>query len=239
MSQPEPRWDQHELIPAIVQDVNTRQVLMIAYMNHESYALTLRERTGLVLEPQPPGALAQGRHQRSLSERPGRSAWTVTAMRSCSRSSLTNRPATPTRRAASATVVRPAPAGPTAAETAAELWDVVNQRLAERPEGSYVAKLAAGGVDRFAKKVGEEATEVVIAAKNNDNDELTREMADLWFHCYLLLAQAGLPPEAVWAELARRRRYGCQRPDLVAHKSAPYRAEKSAPYPSMGGAFRR
>ena len=52
------------------------------------------------------------------------------------------------------------------------------------PEGSYVAKLAAGGVDRFAKKVGEEATEVVIAAKNHDNDELTREMADLWFHCY-------------------------------------------------------
>jgi phosphoribosyl-ATP pyrophosphohydrolase len=61
-------------------------------------------------------------------------------------------------------------------------------------------------LDRFAKKIGEEATEVVIAAKNQDQAELTREMADLWFHCYLLLAHAGLRPEDIWAELARRRK---------------------------------
>jgi phosphoribosyl-ATP pyrophosphohydrolase len=58
----------------------------------------------------------------------------------------------------------------------------------------------------MAKKVGEEATEAVIAAMKGDPAELTREMADLWFHSYVLLAQAGLRPEDVWAELARRRR---------------------------------
>jgi phosphoribosyl-ATP pyrophosphohydrolase/phosphoribosyl-AMP cyclohydrolase len=102
--------------------------------------------------------------------------------------------------------VQPLADGRTAAETARELWDVINLRLAERPEGSYVAKLAADGLDSLAKKVGEEATEVIIAAKNANPVELTREMADLWFHCYVLLAQAGLRPEDVWAELARRRR---------------------------------
>jgi phosphoribosyl-ATP pyrophosphohydrolase/phosphoribosyl-AMP cyclohydrolase len=104
--------------------------------------------------------------------------------------------------------VVPLPEGRTAGETAHELWDVIRRRLAERPEGSYVAQLAAGGLDRVARKVGEEATEVVIAAKNQDSDELTREMADLWFHCYVLLAEAGLRPEDIWAELARRRDEG-------------------------------
>jgi phosphoribosyl-ATP pyrophosphohydrolase len=83
---------------------------------------------------------------------------------------------------------------------------VICQRLKERPEGSYVAQLSAGGLDLLAKKVGEEATEVVIATKNGDPDELTREMADLWFHCYVLLAQSGIRPEDVWAELAKRRK---------------------------------
>jgi phosphoribosyl-AMP cyclohydrolase / phosphoribosyl-ATP pyrophosphohydrolase len=71
---------------------------------------------------------------------------------------------------------------------------------------SYVARLLAGGVDRTARKVGEEATEVVIAAKNGDHEELAREMADLWFHSLVLLAQQGVSPDDVWAVLRERRR---------------------------------
>jgi phosphoribosyl-ATP pyrophosphohydrolase/phosphoribosyl-AMP cyclohydrolase len=97
--------------------------------------------------------------------------------------------------------------GETSGEAAARLFETILARQSQAdPSTSYVARLLAEGVDRVARKVGEEATEVVIAAKNADPDELTREMADLWFHCYLLLAEAGVRPEAVWAELARRRR---------------------------------
>jgi phosphoribosyl-ATP pyrophosphohydrolase/phosphoribosyl-AMP cyclohydrolase len=204
LSEPEPRWDQHELIPAIVQDVNTRQVLMTAFMNRESYSLTLESGQ----------AWFWSRSRQELWHKGATSGHFLNVRAvslDCDSDAilLEVEPAGPAchtnATSCFSAVVQARPAGPTAAETAAELWDVVNQRLTQRPEGSYVARLAAGGIDRFAKKVGEEATEVVIAAKNHDNDELTREMADLWFHCYLLLAQAGLPPEAIWTELARRR----------------------------------
>ncbi len=205
MSKAEPHWDQHELILAIVQDVNTRQVLMTAFMNRESYNLTLESGQ----------AWFWSRSRQELWHKGATSGHFLNVRAvslDCDRDAILlevepTGPACHTNATSCfSVVVQPPPAGPTAAETAAELWDVVNQRLAERPEGSYVARLAAGGVDRFAKKVGEEATEVVIAAKNQDNDELTREMADLWFHCYLLLAHAGLRPEDIWAELGRRRK---------------------------------
>jgi phosphoribosyl-ATP pyrophosphohydrolase/phosphoribosyl-AMP cyclohydrolase len=100
------------------------------------------------------------------------------------------------------------PRGETNGEAAATLFHTILARQsAADPEKSYVARLLSEGVDRVAKKVGEEATEVVIAAKNGDRDELAREMADLWFHTFVLLAQQGMTPESVWEELRRRRRH--------------------------------
>ncbi|GAC1325922.1 MAG: bifunctional phosphoribosyl-AMP cyclohydrolase/phosphoribosyl-ATP diphosphatase HisIE [Chloroflexota bacterium] len=99
------------------------------------------------------------------------------------------------------------PRGETNGEAATELFETIRQRqTAGDPDSSYVAKLTAGGVDRIGKKVGEEATEVVIAAKNNDRTELAHEVADLWFHTYVLLGQQGMTPEDVWDELRGRRR---------------------------------
>jgi phosphoribosyl-ATP pyrophosphohydrolase/phosphoribosyl-AMP cyclohydrolase len=69
-----------------------------------------------------------------------------------------------------------------------------------------VARLVTEGVDRIGKKIGEEATEVIIAAKNAQPTELAHEIADLWFHTLVLLAQQGMSPEDVWAELRQRRR---------------------------------
>ena len=72
------------------------------------------------------------------------------------------------------------------------------------PDKSYVARLLHKGPDAFLKKIGEEATEVVMAAKDNEPQRIVSEVADLWFHCMVALAHYGLRPEQVLAELARR-----------------------------------
>jgi len=84
------------------------------------------------------------------------------------------------------------------------LADVVESRKSGDPEKSYVARLFARGPDAILKKVGEEATEAVMAAKDGDRLRIVAETADLWFHCLIMLAQFGLRPADVLAELHRR-----------------------------------
>lgn len=80
----------------------------------------------------------------------------------------------------------------------------IEARKAGDPEKSYVAGLFAKGDDAMLKKIGEEATETVLAAKSGDRLHLVRETADLWFHCLIVLARHGLGPDDVLAELHRR-----------------------------------
>jgi phosphoribosyl-ATP pyrophosphohydrolase len=80
----------------------------------------------------------------------------------------------------------------------------LEERKNADPEKSYVAKLLAADEDALLKKIGEEATETVLAAKGGDRLQLVRETADLWFHCLILLARHGLGPADVLAELQRR-----------------------------------
>lgn len=89
-------------------------------------------------------------------------------------------------------------------DTLARLAAVIEARRAGDPDKSYVARLTAKGLDAILKKVGEEATEVVMAAKDGDAVKLTAEVADLWFHSMIALAQFGLKPADVLAELERR-----------------------------------
>jgi phosphoribosyl-ATP pyrophosphohydrolase len=84
------------------------------------------------------------------------------------------------------------------------LSHVLHERKQASPEQSYVAKLYAKGLDAILKKIGEEATETVMAAKDGDSDRIVSEVADLWFHCLVLLSHKGLGPDAVLAELDRR-----------------------------------
>ena len=84
------------------------------------------------------------------------------------------------------------------------LAETLEQRKSADPGSSYVAKLYAKGLDTILKKIGEEATETVIAAKNGDRKNLIYETADLWFHTLVLLADQGLHPDDVLNELARR-----------------------------------
>jgi phosphoribosyl-ATP pyrophosphohydrolase len=84
------------------------------------------------------------------------------------------------------------------------LTGTIEARKGADPSSSYVAKLFGKGEDAILKKVGEEATEVLLAAKGGDKAHLVYETADLWFHCMVLLAQHGLKAEDVLNELARR-----------------------------------
>jgi phosphoribosyl-ATP pyrophosphohydrolase len=89
-------------------------------------------------------------------------------------------------------------------DTLARLAQVIEARRAGDPDKSYVARLFSKGGDAIFKKVGEEATEAVMAAKDGDPRKIVHEVADLWFHSMLLLAQFGLTPADVLAELERR-----------------------------------
>ena len=84
------------------------------------------------------------------------------------------------------------------------LAQTLEQRKSAAPGSSYVAGLYAKGLDAILKKVGEEAAELLIAAKNQDDAQLVNETADLWFHTLVLLASRGLGPQQVLAELERR-----------------------------------
>lgn len=85
-----------------------------------------------------------------------------------------------------------------------ELYRIIDSRNGTSPESSYTAALFSKGVDKILKKVGEEATEVVIAGKGGDDSELVYEIADLQYHLMVLLASRKIPAEAVWTELERR-----------------------------------
>jgi phosphoribosyl-ATP pyrophosphohydrolase len=84
------------------------------------------------------------------------------------------------------------------------LADVIEARKDADPSASYVAKLLHEGEDKILKKIAEESAEVLMASKDGDKPHVVREVADLWFHCLLLLAHHGMRPEAVLDELQRR-----------------------------------
>jgi phosphoribosyl-ATP pyrophosphohydrolase/phosphoribosyl-AMP cyclohydrolase len=203
-----PAFDRHELIPAIVQDAASGQVLMLGYMNREAYDRTLaegkvwfwsRSRQAFWMKGETSGNVLTVRSLRLdcdgdtiLVQADAAGPTCHTGATSCFFTSVPS--------ANDAEAVPPAP------EQAAELFATIRQRLKERPEGSYIARLAERGIERMAQKVGEEGTEVVIAAVTRNREALISEMADLWFHSYVVLAASGLTPEDVWAELAKRRR---------------------------------
>lgn len=89
-------------------------------------------------------------------------------------------------------------------DTLSRLAEVLEGRKTADPDSSYVAKLYHKGLDAMLKKIGEEATETVMAAKDGDQDKIVYETADLWFHCMVMLADQGLGPQDVLQELERR-----------------------------------
>lgn len=201
------KFDDRGLIPAIAQDAESGRVLMLAYMNAESLRRTLE--SGQVW--------FYSRSRRELWHKGATSGSYLNLRRvvaDCDGDALLLlvEPTGPVCHTGADVCFFDDIAAEPESETAVgsgildEVFDVIEGRKRELPEGSYVASLFRGGLDRIAKKVGEEAAESIIAAKNGDPEPLAAEVADLWFHTLIMLSACGLEPEAIYAELRRRRR---------------------------------
>ena len=174
---------QGELTPAIVQDSATGRVLMLAWMDEEAERRTRETGEAWFWSRSRGAAVAQGRDLRATRSRSTRCATTATA----TRCSCASRPAGPTCHTGSVSCFAP------------ELWRTIAARAAERPAGSYTVELLEQGVGACARKVGEEAVEVAVAALDESDERLVEEAADLVYHLYVLLAARGL-------DVAARRR---------------------------------
>lgn len=199
------KFDANGLIPAIVQHARSGEVLMLGYMNEQ--ALRLTHETGLVT--------FYSRSRQGLwrkGETSGNTLRLVGVRQDCDGDALLilAEPAGPTCHTGerscfhTALAGEPATAAAPPSATLARLADLIHTRQSAAPESSYTAKLLQGGVDRIGKKIGEEAAEVIIAAKNASHAELAYELADLLYHSLVLLENQGLAAEAVWQELERR-----------------------------------
>lgn len=196
-------WDKGDgLLPAVVQDAGSGAVLMLAFMNAEALAETLRRRRVVFFSRSRNKLWEKG-------ETSGNTLQLVDIDADCDSDSILVRahPAGPTCHRNTPTCFGdgqlPAPEG---IGFLSRLEEVISARIAENPENSYTAKLFARGIKRMAQKVGEEGVEVALAAQAGDNAELVSESADLLYHLTLLLKARGLSLDAVGAELAARHR---------------------------------
>lgn len=186
------------LVPAIIQDANTKNVLMLGYMNQEAFDKTMA--TGKVT--------FWSRSRNCLwtkGETSGNFLDLVSIKNDCDNDTL---------------LVKAVPHGPTCHKGTdtcwgednesnplaflSELQDFIEHRHEEMPEGSYTTSLFQKGVNRIAQKVGEEALETVIEATNGTNDKLIYEASDMFYHLIVLLTEKGLRIEDVAAELQKR-----------------------------------
>ena len=195
------KFNSHGLIPAVVIDADSGRLLMVAYMNRESLDITLREGCTCFWSRSRQELWRKG-------ETSGNRQKVVSITADCDYDTLEVK------------VHKLGPACHTGAEScffnelkASEepepfsiqgLYELLLDRKAAKPEGSYTSYLFEKGLDKILKKVGEESTEVIIAAHARDKRETVYELADLAYHALVLMAELGITPDEVRAELAGR-----------------------------------
>lgn len=195
------KYDNNGLIPAIVQDAHTKEVLTLAYMNEESLALTLAEKRTVFYS-----------RSRKCLWRKGETSGNVQKVlyikADCDGDALV------------VGVDKSGPACHTGNESCFfneiymdecvtdfcldSLYNLLRGRKAEPKEGSYTSYLFSKGIDKILKKVGEECTEVIIAGTKRDKEETVFELADLVYHCLVLMVESGISLWDVKNELAKR-----------------------------------
>ncbi|EHQ87845.1 bifunctional phosphoribosyl-AMP cyclohydrolase/phosphoribosyl-ATP diphosphatase HisIE [Desulfosporosinus youngiae] len=209
------RWDTQGLIPAIVQDVETKEVLMLAYMNEESLRRTLLEGKACYFSRSRQSLWLKGETSGHFQEMVDikfdcdQDALLLTVKQtgmachenyfSCFHYDLTSQGF----KGIGEANLRPEP---TLGRTLELLTEVIHSRNLERPEGAYTTYLFEKGIDKILKKVGEESAEVIIAAKNADPEEIRCEVSDLFYHVLVMLEDRGVGIAEVSRELLKRRR---------------------------------
>lgn len=201
------RFDDRGLIPAVVQDLQSGAVLMLAYMNRESLQKTLDT-----------GETHFWSRSRSelwhKGETSGHKQKVVSVTQDCDGDALlvkVEQTGVACHTGSFSCFYTPMytgsgyPTGNTLGEVLGAVARVISARNRERPEGSYTTKLLEAGLDKVLKKVGEEAGEVIIAAKNHSPAEITWEVADLLYHTLVMLELEGIGLEDIAAVLDRRR----------------------------------
>ena len=194
------KFDSNGLIPAIVQDHISKKVLMLAYMNKESLEITIKEGKTCFYSRSRQCLWRKG-------ETSGNTQQVVSIRTDCDRDTLL------------IDVIKAGPDCHTGSETCffedivapeqedfsyENLYKMLVGRKVEKKEGSYTTYLFEKGTDKILKKVGEECTEVIIAAKGGDKAETVFEIADLLYHIMVMMIDAGITLDEVTAELAKR-----------------------------------
>ena len=206
-------WNVDGLVPVVIADARTNEVLTLAWANREALERTLATRSTHLYSRSRAALWHKG-------ESSGNTQQVVSVAYDCDADALLYRvipsgPACHTGAQScfhnillSSPVLRSqskeTPKDGAFTEAIAHLEAVLEERKGASPDSSYVAKLYAGGVDKIGKKIGEEATEVVIAAKNASSEELIWESSDLLFHLLVLLKHLNVPLDAVGAHLLSR-----------------------------------
>ena len=194
-------FDERGLIPAIVQDAATREVLTLAYMNRESLARTL--------ETKQTWFWSRSRNQLwHKGETSGNTQEVINVALDCDADALIVlvRPAGPACHTGAVSCFDTGSLQPALGPLLDQLYELIQSRERERPSGSYTTYLFAEGLDKILKKVGEESAETIIAAKNDDDARLTAEAADLLYHLLVLLVARGVSLADIARELASRRK---------------------------------
>ena len=199
------KFDERGLIPAIVQDARTREVLTLAYMNAESFARTVETKE----------TWFWSRSRNKLwhkGETSGNTQKVVELLPDCDGDAIVVLvdPAGPACHTGAQSCFGSAATAPliTTDQLLDRLYDLVKEREKSRPVDSYTSYLFNQGLDKILKKLGEESTETIVAAKNNEDERLISEVADLVYHLIVLLVARGISLEQIRAELGRRRTAG-------------------------------
>lgn len=200
------KFDEKGLVPAIAQDAKTGRVLMLAYMNAESLKMTLNSGYATYFSRSRQQLWRKG-------ETSGHTQRVLEMRYDCDGDALLltveqEGPACHTGEIScfhNPVLTADADDLPPTADVVQQVYDVICDRKEHPREGSYTNYLLDKGVEKICKKVGEEASETIIAAMKRSKPEVCYEAADLVYHLLVLLFEQGVTPDDLWAELARRR----------------------------------